>query len=111
MPHDPNYPGQWLLQTKAGRVFGMTDGGRVVTARLPLDVAEELDLWATRGDRSKSWIIRQALTEWIAEEQRRYELTLEALKEVEEGRTHTQEEIEAMAAARKAELRRNAQRS
>jgi len=54
--------------------------------------AEEI---AARIDRSKSWIIRQALAEWIAEEQRRHELTLEAMKSVDEGRTIPQEEVEA----------------
>jgi predicted transcriptional regulator len=41
---------------------------------------------AARVERSKSWIVRQVLAEWLAEEQRRYELTLDALKDVDEGR-------------------------
>ena len=79
----------------------MTDDGRVVTAKLPDDLVSRMDEVADRIDRSKSWIVRQALTEWLAEEQRRYELTLEALKSVDEGRTHTQEEVEAHFAARR----------
>ena len=43
--------------------------------------------------RSKSWIVRQALGEWLAEEQRRYQLTLEALQSVDEGRLISHEEI------------------
>ena len=74
----------------------MTKGGRVVTANLPLDLVSRMDEIAARIDRSKSWIVHQAVGEWVAEEQRRYELTLEALKSVDEGRTIPHEEIVAM---------------
>ena len=63
----------------------MRNGERVVTAKLPGELISRLDEIAHRIDRSKSWIIRQALAEWFAEEQRRYELTLEALKDFDEG--------------------------
>jgi predicted transcriptional regulator len=79
----------------------MADDGRVVTAKLPTDLVARLDEIADRIDRSKSWIIRRAIAEWLAEEQRRHELTLEALKDVDEGRTFTQEEIEAPYAERR----------
>jgi predicted transcriptional regulator len=71
----------------------MADIGRVVTANLPEELASQLDEIARRIDRSKSWIIRQAVAQWLAEEQRRYELTLEALKDVDEGRTSSHEEV------------------
>jgi predicted transcriptional regulator len=70
----------------------MTDEGRVVTAKLPQDLVLRMDEIAERIDRSKSWIIRQAVAEWLAEEQRRYELTLEALKRVDRGLTIPHEE-------------------
>lgn len=70
----------------------MPDDDRVVTAKLPGDLVVRLDEIAARIDRTKSWIIRQAVAEWLAEEQRRYELTVEALKDVEEGRTISHEE-------------------
>jgi len=73
----------------------MSDDARVVTAKLPEALVLQLDEIAARIDRSKSWIIRQALAEWIAEEQRRHELTLEAMKSVDEGRSIPQEEVEA----------------
>jgi predicted transcriptional regulator len=79
----------------------MADDGRVVTAKLPDDLVSEMDEVAERIDRSKSWIVRQAVAEWLAEERRRYELTLEALKSVDEGRTLTQEEVEKHFAARR----------
>lgn len=70
--------------------------GRVVTAKLPGELVALLDVVAARSDRSKSWILRQALGRWLAEEQRRYELTLEALEEVEAGKTIPHEAVLAM---------------
>jgi predicted transcriptional regulator len=84
-----------------GLVNDMADDGRVVTAKLPDDLVSRMDEIAARIDRSKSWIVRQAVTEWLAEEQHRYELTLEALKSVDEGRTFSQEQIEKHFAARR----------
>jgi predicted transcriptional regulator len=89
----------------------MADDGRVVTAKLPEDLVTRMDEIAERIDRSKSWIVRQALTEWLAEEQRRYELTLEALRDVDEGRTIPHEEVLAMVEQRKRERREARTRS
>ena len=86
----------------------MTDVGRVVTTKLPDELVSRLDEAADRIDRSKSWIVRQAVTEWLAEEQRRHELTLEALQDVDEGRMIPHEEVLAMVEQRKRE-RRDAQ--
>ena len=89
----------------------MSEDGRVVTAKLPDQLVSRMDEIADRIDRSKSWIVRQALAEWLAEEQRRYELTLEALKDVDEGRTIPHEEVLAMVDQRKAERRKAHRRS
>ena len=83
----------------------MADDGRVVTAKLPDELVKEMDEVADRMDRSKSWIVRQAVAEWLAEEQRRYELTLEGLKDIDEGRMVSHEDMknwaaEVMSAAR-----------
>jgi len=83
----------------------MADDGRVVTAKLPDDLVLKMDEVAERIDRSKSWIVRQAVSEWLAEEQRRYELTLEALRDVDQGRTIPHEEVLAMVEQRKRERR------
>ena len=79
----------------------MVNVARVVTANLPGNLVDQLDRVSTEMDRSKSWIIREALGEWLAERQRRYELTLEALRSVDEGRTYTHDEILAWVAERK----------
>src|SRR6266571_9373237 len=88
-----------------GLVNEMADDGRVVTAKLPDDLVSRMDEIAERIDRSKSWIVRQAVTEWLAEEQRRYELTMDALKSVDEGRTLPHEEVLARVEQRKRERR------
>lgn len=51
----------------------MTNPGRVVTANLPFELVSELDRVANRIDRSKSWIVRKAVADWLTEEQRREE--------------------------------------
>ncbi len=84
----------------------MTDVGRVVTTKLPEALVRQVDEVAARIDRSKSWIMRQALSEWLAEEQRRHELTLEALAVVDDGKTLSHDEVLSMIEARKRELRK-----
>ena len=83
----------------------MTDKGRVVTANLPADLVRRMDEIAERIDRTKSWIIREAVSEWLAEEQRRHELTLEALRGIDEGRVHSHEDVLEKVEQRKLERR------
>lgn len=83
----------------------MADDGRVVTAKLPDDLVSQMDEVAERIERSKSWIVRQAVSEWLAEEQRRHDLTLEALEDVDEGRVMPHEDLVAMVEERKLERR------
>ena len=59
---------------------------RVVTAHIPLDLAEQVDLLAARLDRPKGWIVRQALASWVELEAKRHQLTLEGLADVDSGR-------------------------
>ena len=59
---------------------------RVVTAHIPLDLAEQVDLLAARLDRPKGWIVRQALASWVQLEAKRHQLTLEGLADVDSGR-------------------------
>ena len=89
----------------------MSKDGRVVTANLPDDLVSRMDKVADRIDRSKSWIVREAVVQWLAEEERRYELTLEALKDVDEGRTVPHEEVLAMVEQRKRERRKTQTKS
>lgn len=79
----------------------MVKSARVVTASLPGELVNELDRVSRQIDRSKSWIIRAALNDWLKEEKRRYELTFEALASVDQGKSYTQEEVLAWFAERK----------
>ena len=83
----------------------MADEGRVVTAKLPKDLVVRMDEIAERIERSKSWIVREAVSLWLDEEQRRHDLTLEALKDVDEGRTSRHEDLLAMVDRHKRERR------
>ena len=79
----------------------MSESGRVVTAKLPDELVTEMDEVSSRIDRSKSWIVRQAVAEWLAEERRRHELTLDALRDVDEGRTVSQSDMREWAEEKK----------
>lgn len=78
---------------------------------MPDELAGRMDEVSSRIDRSKSWIIREAVADWLAEEQRRYDLTLEALKDVDEGRVIPHEDVLGMMESRKRERRKAAART
>ncbi|MCE5361367.1 MAG: ribbon-helix-helix protein, CopG family [Acidithiobacillus sp.] len=58
---------------------------RVITAHIPLPLAEKIDQMAERLERPRGWIMKQALSAWILQEEERDRLTQEALMEVEAG--------------------------
>jgi predicted transcriptional regulator len=58
---------------------------RVVTAHVPIPLAEKVDQMAARLERSRGWIIKQALSAWIEQEEERTRLTREALADVDAG--------------------------
>ena len=58
---------------------------KVITAHVPLPLATKVDELAERIERSKAWIVKQALTAWVDLEEERYRLTLEALADVDKG--------------------------
>jgi len=82
---------------------------RVVTSHLPADLAEKLDGLAERLDRPRGWLVKEAIASYVALEEERHRLTLEALADVKAGRTHDHAEIEAWAASLGA-LKRKARR-
>ncbi len=57
---------------------------KVLTAHVPLPIADKVDEIASRLERSRNWIIKQALTSWIDQEEERNRLTREALVDVDE---------------------------
>lgn len=58
---------------------------RVLTAHVPLPLADKVDQMALRLERSRGWIMKQALSAWIAQEEARDRLTQEALADVDAG--------------------------
>jgi predicted transcriptional regulator len=67
---------------------------RVVTAHIPVGLAKEVDALSERLDRPKGWIIKQALAAWVGLEAKRHQLTLEALADVDTGRTVDHKKVE-----------------
>lgn len=72
---------------------------RVVTSHLPAELAEKLDGLAERLDRPKGWIVKEAIASYVALEEERRRMTLEALADVKSGRAHEHAEIEVWASA------------
>jgi predicted transcriptional regulator len=60
---------------------------RVTSVRLDDEVASKLDRLATSLDRSKAWIIEQAITTYIEEQAWQIEAITDALEEYRAGRS------------------------
>lgn len=70
---------------------------KVLTAHVPLPMADKVDQMAARLERSRGWIMKQALSAWIAQEEDRDRLTQEALVDVHEGRVIDHQAVQAWA--------------
>lgn len=70
---------------------------RVLTTHIPVPLAEKVDQVANRLERSRGWIMKQALTAWLAQEEEREQLTREALADVDAGRVIDHQAVQAWA--------------
>ena len=70
---------------------------KVLTAHVPLPLAEKVDQLATRLERSRGWIMKQALSAWIDQEEERSRLTREALADVDMGCVIDHQSVQAWA--------------
>ena len=70
---------------------------RVVTAHVPISLAEKVDRMAARLERSRGWIIKQALSAWIEQEEERTRLTREARADVDAGHVIDHHAVQAWA--------------
>lgn len=70
---------------------------RSVTAHVPVELAERVDEIAERLERSKNWIVKQALSSWLDQEEERSRLTREALADVDAGRVIDHQAVQAWA--------------
>ena len=70
---------------------------KVLTAHVPLPMADKVDQMAARLERSRGWIMKQALAAWLAQEEERDRLTQEALADVDAGRVIDHQAVQAWA--------------
>lgn len=70
---------------------------KVFTAHVPLPLADKVDQLAARLERSRGWIIKQALSAWIGQEEERSRLTREALADVDAGLVIDYQSVQAWA--------------
>ena len=70
---------------------------KVLTAHMPASLVNMVDKLAQRLERPRAWVVKQALSAWIAQEQERHRLTLEALADVDERRVIGHQAVQAWA--------------
>lgn len=70
---------------------------KVLTTHVPLPLSEKVDQMAARLERSRGWIMKQALSAWIAQEEERDRLTQEALADVDACRVIDDQAVQAWA--------------
>jgi predicted transcriptional regulator len=75
----------------------MTAATKVLTAHVSLTLADKVDAMAYRLDRSRGWVMKQALAAWVDQEEGRHRMTLEALADVDAGRLIDERDILAWA--------------
>jgi predicted transcriptional regulator len=72
---------------------------RVMTAHVPIPLAEQVDELAAKLERSRGWVVKQALAAYVEREAERYRLTLEALADVDANDGISEADAKAWAAS------------
>jgi predicted transcriptional regulator len=75
----------------------MAAATKVLTAHVPLGLAEKVEAMASRLERSRGWVMKQALAAWVDLEEERHRMTLDALEDVDAGRMIDHQAIRAWA--------------
>lgn len=70
---------------------------KVLTAHVPIPLAEKIDQIAARMERSRGWIVKQALSAWVDQEEERRRMTLEGMADVEAGQVVEHQSVLAWA--------------
>ena len=70
---------------------------KVLTAHVPLGLAEKVEAMAARLERSRGWVMKQALSAWIDQEEERSRLTREALVDVDDGNVISHQSVQSWA--------------
>ena len=76
---------------------------QTISAQIPIELAQAVERMAEELDRSKSWIIKEALTSMLAERERRHQEIMKGLADVKTGRIVRHSEIMDFAATLKKE--------
>ena len=75
----------------------MATDSKVLTAHVPIALAEKVEAMASRLERSRGWVVKQALAAWVDQEEERHRMTLEALEDVDAGRVIDHQAVQAWA--------------
>ncbi|MFK5927167.1 MAG: ribbon-helix-helix domain-containing protein [Desulfuromusa sp.] len=70
---------------------------KVLTTHVPLPMADKVEQMAARLERSRGWIVKQALSAWIDQEEERSRLTQEALVDVDAGNVFDHQAVQVWA--------------
>lgn len=70
---------------------------RMLTAEVPAALAEKVDELSAKMERSRDWIVNQALITWVNIEDERDRLTREALADVDAGHVIDHQSVQAWA--------------
>jgi len=70
---------------------------KVLTTHVPLPLADKVDMLAARLERSRGWVVKQALSAWVDQEEERSRLTLEAMADVQAGNVIDHQAVQAWA--------------
>ncbi|MCX8957957.1 ribbon-helix-helix protein, CopG family [Erwinia psidii] len=74
-----------------------TNVKQTISAQIPVELATAVDKLAIELDRSKSWIIKEALTSMIEERERRHQSVIAGLADVDAGRVVNHSDMQAFA--------------
>lgn len=66
---------------------------RVLTAHVPVELAEQVDKRAKSLERSRGWVVKQALADWLYWEEEKDRRTREALADFDAGRLIDHEDV------------------
>jgi predicted transcriptional regulator len=70
---------------------------RLIAAEIPSEMADKVEQIAEQRGRTPSWVIEEALSCWIEQEDQRDLMTLEALADVDAGRVVDHADVRAWA--------------
>ncbi len=70
---------------------------KVLTAHVPIPLADKVDQIAARMERSRGWIVKQALSAWVDQEEEHRRMTLDAMADIDAGQVIDHQSVQAWA--------------